>query len=96
MDKENDLDLTHLPDTGFDTTNLLKVIRGSEKKPDDEWKTFVLRFGKHKGDTMYSVLINDYQYIEWLDNRMLDKYTRAAVDSAIKYHYKHFKAEEEL
>jgi len=37
---------------------------------------------------MYTILINDYQYIEWLDNRMLDEYTRKAVDSAIEYHYK--------
>jgi hypothetical protein len=55
---------------------------------EDDWKTFKIRFGKHAGETMYTIFINDYQYIEWLDNTMLDQYTRKAVDSAIEYHYK--------
>ena len=62
---------------------------------ENEWKTFEMRFGKHKGETMYMIYLNDYQYIEWLDNTMLDEYTRKAVDNAIKYYYKHHGKEPE-
>lgn len=58
------------------------------------WQTFKMRFGKYKGQTMYMIYLNDYQYIEWLDNTMLDEYTRKAVDSAIEYYYKHQQKEE--
>jgi hypothetical protein len=58
---------------------------------NDDWKNFKMRFGKHRGETMYMILINDYSYIEWLDNTMLDEYTRKAVDSAIKYYYEKLK-----
>lgn len=55
-----------------------------------DWKTYTLSFGKYKGETIYSVLINDWDYICWLDNRMLVPTLRFAVDEAIKYHNEHF------
>lgn len=30
--KDHEIDLTALSDTGFDTTNLLKIIKGTEDK----------------------------------------------------------------
>lgn len=54
-----------------------------------EWKTYQLPFGKYKGETMYMVLINDWDYICWLDNRMLGQTLRRAVDEAIAYHREH-------
>lgn len=61
-----------------------------------DWKTFKMRFGKYKGETMYMIYCNDYQYIEWLDNTMLGEQTRVAVDSAIEYYYKHNSKKEDL
>lgn len=58
------------------------------------WQTYTLRYGKHRGETMYMVYLNDYQYIEWLDNTMLGKGLRKVVDAAIKYHYETQKKED--
>jgi len=74
------------------STFIEKKIMMSEETND--WQTFKMRFGKYKGETMYLIFLNDYQYIEWLDNTMLDEQTRVAVDSAIEYYYKHQKKEE--
>ena len=61
------------------------------KDNPDWWKTYRLPFGrKHNHETIYDILINDYQYIIWLDSTQLDKTTRAAVDKAIEYHNIHF------
>lgn len=55
-----------------------------------DWKTYKLTFGQYEGETMYSVLINDYPYIQWLDCNQLDKETRKAVNAAIEYHNEYF------
>ena len=60
----------------------------------ENWKTYTLPFGKYKGETMYTVLINDWEYICWLDNRMLGQRLRIAVDAAIKYHNEYFSTKE--
>ena len=60
----------------------------------DNWKTYTLPFGRYKGETMYVVLINDWDYICWLDNRMLGPRLRSAVDAAITYHREHLNKKE--
>lgn len=55
----------------------------------DNWKTYKMPFGKYKGDTMYMILINDWDYLCWLDNKMLGHDLRAAVDAAFTYHREH-------
>jgi uncharacterized protein (DUF3820 family) len=30
------------------------------------WKRFIMPFGKHKGDTLYMIYLNDPKYIKWL------------------------------
>lgn len=60
-----------------------------------DWKTYEMPFGKHKGETMYVILINDWDYVCWLDNRMLRHRLRMAVDAAIKYHNEHLHTGEE-
>lgn len=60
-----------------------------------DWKKYQLPFGKYKGETMYMVLINDWDYICWLDNRMLGQTMRRAVDAAITYHREHLNKGEE-
>lgn len=56
----------------------------------DWWKTFKFTFGKYIGETVYSVLTNDYQYIKWIDSAQLDTKTRAAIDKAIEHYNIHF------
>ena len=49
------------------------------------WYSYKMTFGKHVGDTMYVIYLNDYSYIEYLDGIDLDKNTRKAVDAAIEH-----------
>lgn len=54
-----------------------------------EWKTYTLPFGMYRGETMYMILINDFDYIRWLDCTQLDEETRKHVNSAIEYYNEH-------
>lgn len=33
---------------------------------DDNWKTFKMPFGEHKGETLYMIYLNSYSFIPWL------------------------------
>jgi hypothetical protein len=50
-----------------------------------EWKSFIIPFGKYKGDTMYVIYVNDFDYIKWLDSCQLTDEVRGAVDAAIEH-----------
>lgn len=50
-----------------------------------DWKSFKLKFGKYRGDTLYMVYVNDFPYIKWLDSLQLDEETRKAVGAAITH-----------
>lgn len=49
------------------------------------WKNYKMPFGKYRGDTMYIIYVNNYNYILWLDSLQLDDATRTAVNSAIEH-----------
>lgn len=51
----------------------------------NDWKSFIMPFGKYQGETMYMIYINDFRYIEWLDEKELRPYVRDAVDAAIEH-----------
>lgn len=50
-----------------------------------DWKSFKLNFGKYKGDTMYVVYVNDFSYIQWLDQQNISGEIREVVDAAITH-----------
>lgn len=55
-----------------------------------DWRNHKLDFGMYEGETMYSILVHDFSYIQWLDCNQLDKKTRKAVNAAIKYYEEFF------
>jgi hypothetical protein len=42
-------------------------------------------FGKYKGDTMYIIYVNDFDYIIWLDSLQLTADVWEAVNAAIEH-----------
>jgi hypothetical protein len=53
---------------------------------ENDWKSFIMPFGKkHKGETMYMIYINDFDYIRWLDSITLSPDIRSVVDAAIEH-----------
>lgn len=52
-----------------------------------DWKSYKMPFGKYRdtGDNMYTIYLNNFGYIKWLDSCQLDKETRMAVDAAIEH-----------
>jgi hypothetical protein len=50
-----------------------------------DWKSFKMPFGKYKGDTMYIICVNNFDYITWLDSLQLTDDVRLAVNAAIEH-----------
>jgi hypothetical protein len=42
------------------------VVKNSDMGKSDEWRGYVINFGKYKGDTLGIIRINDPKYILWL------------------------------
>jgi len=64
-------------------------LRRAKQVPRSKWGTFVLPFGKYRGDTLYSVYLNDPSYLRYLDTMDLYPKTREAVDAAITHLNEH-------
>lgn len=53
---------------------------------DQDWKRFVLSFGKHKGQTMLQAYVNDFDYVWWLAKNIIgNDETKRAAEAAVEH-----------
>jgi hypothetical protein len=52
-----------------------------------DWRSYVMPWGKHKGETFYILYVNYFSYIQWLDEQDLTNFPelKKAIDGAITY-----------
>lgn len=50
------------------------------------WKKFKFEFGKYRGQTMWMVYVNDYQYLDWLSlQNVKQKELRDCLKAAVEH-----------
>jgi hypothetical protein len=53
--------------------------------PDRSWMSFVMPFGKYKGDTLGTIRTNDAQYLLWRSENVSHGKVRKQREKAIAY-----------
>lgn len=52
---------------------------------DKSWMSFMMPFGKYKGDTLGTIRLNDVQYLVWLSENVSHQQVREQSEKAIAY-----------
>lgn len=65
--------------------SLRKIEQQRKAGGTKDWKTFVLPWGKYRGDTMYIVYVNDYRYIRDFLADCDDDIVREAAQAAVTH-----------